>query len=174
MEFTRAVFLRSTAMKAIGGMMIAAVLLAVSAAGVAADKAPPAAAGGKVCQLEIAGNDLMQYDKTELKVAGDCAQVELTLKHTGKLPAATMGHNWVLTKDADAAGVANDGLAAGINNNHVKPGDTRVIAHTAVVGGGQSVTIKFPMSLLKKGEGYTYECTFPGHNALMHGKLIFG
>lgn len=34
---------------------------------------------------------MMQYDKKELTVAGDCAEVELTLKHTGKLPAAAMG-----------------------------------------------------------------------------------
>jgi len=164
-------------MKAIGGMLIAASLIGVSVLTLAADKAAPTAVtavGGKVCQLEIEGNDLIQYDKKELKVAGDCAQLKLTLKHTGKLAATIMGHNWVLTKDADAVDVAKDGLAAGVNNNHLKPGDSRVIAHTAVVGGGQSVTITFPTSLLKKGESYTYECTFPGHYLLMHGKLIFG
>ncbi len=116
----------------------------------------------------------MQYDSNELKVTGDCAEIELTLKHTGMLPATTMGHNWVLTKDTDAAGVAHDGIAAGISNGYIKTGDTRVIAHTGVVGGGQSVTIIFPTSPLKKGESYTYVCTFPGHNALMHGKLTFG
>ncbi len=164
-------------MKAIYGTMIATILLAVSAAGVAADKAAataPVAVGGTVCHLDIAGSDLMQYDKREFKVAGDCAEIELTLKHTGKLPAAAMGHNWVLTKDTDAAAVAQDGIAAGIANDYVKPGDTRVIARTAIVGGGQSVTIRFPTSPLKKGGSYTYECTFPGHNAIMHGKLIFG
>lgn len=100
------------------------------------------------------------------------APIEITLKHMGKLPATTMGHNWVLTKDADAAGVVNDGLVAGINNNYVKPGDMRVLAHTALVGGGGLVTLKFPTSLLKKGEGCTYECTFPGHSVLMRGKLV--
>jgi azurin len=45
-----------------------------------------------------------------------------------------MGHNWVLAKDADAAGIVNDGLAASINNNYVKPGDARVIAHIVIVG----------------------------------------
>lgn len=157
-------------MNVIWSTKFAAILLAVAA--VAADKSA-LAAGDKVCQLEIAGNDLMQYDKKELTVAGDCAEVELTLRHTGKLPGSAMGHNWVLIKDADAAGVATDGLAAGTKNDYVKPNDVRVIAHTAVVGGGQSVTIKFPTALLKKGEGYTYECTFPGHNTLMHGKLVF-
>lgn len=159
-------------MKTLGGAMVVAAFLGVSAA--AAVREAPVTTGGTLCRLEIAGNDAMQYDRKELKIAGECAQVELTLRHTGKLPSATMGHNWVLTKDSDAAGVAKDGLIAGIKSDYVKPGDTRVIAHTAVVGGGQSVTIKFSTSLLRKGEGYTFECTFPGHSALMHGKLVFG
>ena len=60
-------------------------------------------AADKVCKLEIAGTDAMQFDKKELAVAGDCTQVELTLKHSGKLPAQAMGHNWVLTKTSDVA-----------------------------------------------------------------------
>lgn len=136
--------------------------------------APAEAAEAKVCKLEISGNDLIQYDKKELKVAADCTEVELTLKHVGKLPVASMGHNWVLTRAADVTAVANDGLAAGQKNNYVKPDDKRVIAHTKLVGGGESTTVKFSTSLLKKGESYTYVCTFPGHSALMKGQLIFG
>jgi len=136
--------------------------------------AAPASAADKVCKLEITGNDLMQYDKKELKADGDCTTIELTLKHIGKLPAASMGHNWVLSKSADAMAVGNDGLSAGLPANYVKPGDKRVIAHTKVVGGGESDTIKIPASALKKGEDYSYECTFPGHSALMKGKFTFG
>jgi azurin len=136
--------------------------------------AAPASAADKVCKLEITGNDLMQYDKKELKAAADCTTIELTLKHIGKLPAASMGHNWVLAKTADITAVSNDGLGAGLPANYVKPGDKRVIAHTKVVGGGESDTIKIPASALKKGEDYSYECTFPGHSALMKGKFTFG
>ena len=130
-------------------------------------------AADKVCKLEIAGTDQMQFDKKELVVALDCTSVELTLKHTGKLPAQAMGHNWVLTKTADAAGVATDGLTAGLPNDHIKKGDTRVIAHTKIVGGGQTTSITFPTSALKKGESYTYFCSFPGHSSLMKGSLKF-
>jgi len=136
--------------------------------------AAPASAADKVCKLEITGNDLMQYDKKELKADADCTTIELTLKHIGKLPAASMGHNWVLAKTADITAVSNDGLSAGLPANYVKPGDKRVIAHTKVVGGGESDTIKIPASALKKGEDYSYECTFPGHSALMKGKFTFG
>lgn len=130
-------------------------------------------AADKVCKLEIGGNDAMQFDKKELVVAPDCTQVELTLKHTGKLPAQAMGHNWVLTKTADVAAVASDGIGAGLANDHVKKGDTRVIAHTKVIGGGQSTSVTFPTSALKKGESYTYFCSFPGHSAIMKGVLKF-
>ncbi len=136
--------------------------------------AGPAAAADKVCKLEISGNDLMQFDKKELKADADCTSIEVTLKHSGKLPAASMGHNWVLTNTADVNGVSNDGLGAGLAAQYVKAGDKRVLAHTKVIGGGQSDTITFPASALKKGEDYTYICTFPGHSALMKGKLVFG
>src|SRR5215510_4963659 len=95
-------------------------------------------AADKVCKLEISGTDQMSFDKKELVVAPDCTSVELTLKHAGKYPANVMGHNWVLTKTADAAGTANDGMGAGAPKNYVKDGDARVIAHTKVIGGGQS------------------------------------
>jgi azurin len=134
----------------------------------------PAHAADKVCKLEIAGTDLMQYDKKELTVAKDCTSVEVTLKHTGKLPAAAMGHNWTLVKTSDVTGVSNDGLSAGLPADYIKAGDARVIAHTKVIGGGQSATVTFPTSKLKAGESYSYLCTFPGHAALMKGTLKFG
>jgi azurin len=136
--------------------------------------APGAFAADKVCKVDIASTDQMTYDKKEIVVAADCTEVEVTLTHTGKLPATSMGHNWVLAKTADAQGVANDGLSAGVANDHIKKDDARVIAHTKVVGGGQSTSVKFPTSALKKGEAYTFFCTFPGHIALMKGAFKFG
>jgi azurin len=130
-------------------------------------------AADKVCKLEITGTDAMQFDKKELAVAGDCTQVELTLKHSGKLPAQAMGHNWVLSKTADVAGVASDGIGAGFANDHIKKGDARVLAHTKIIGGGQTTSITFPTAALKKGESYTYFCSFPGHSSLMKGAFKF-
>ncbi len=140
---------------------IAAVTLLALSAG--------AMAQGKVCKLEIAGTDTMQFDKKELSVAGDCAEIEVTLKHTGKQPANIMGHNWVLTKTGDMSAVASDGIPAGLAKDHIKAGDTRVIAHTKIIGGGQTTSVKFPMSALKKGESYSFFCSFPGHSAIMRG-----
>jgi azurin len=128
----------------------------------------------KVCKLEITGTDAMQYDKKELSVAADCTQVEVTLHHSGKLPAQAMGHNWVLAKTADVAGVASDGVGAGFAKDHIKDGDARVIAHTKIVGGGQTTTVTFPTSKLKAGESYTYFCSVPGHSSIMKGAFKFG
>jgi azurin len=132
----------------------------------------PAQAASKVCKLAISGNDAIQYDKKQLTITADCTQVELTLTHTGKLPAQSMGHDWVLVKAEDLSAVASDGLTAGIANNYVKPNDARVIAHTKVVGGGESTSVTFATSALKKGQAYKYLCTFPGHNAIMNGDFI--
>lgn len=128
----------------------------------------------KTCELSIEGNDAMQYNKKELAVAGDCTEVKLTLKHTGKLPAAAMGHNWVLTETSVAQAVDSAGMSAGLPNNYLPKDDKRVIAHTKVIGGGESTSVTFPTSGLKKGGDYTFFCSFPGHMALMKGKLSFG
>jgi azurin len=157
-------------MKPMRHTLLAAALLGVNAFLFTA----PAHAADKLCKLEITGNDLMQYDKKEMTAAKDCTSIEVTLKHIGKLPAAAMGHNWTLVKSADLNAVANDGLSAGLANDYIKPGDTRVIAHTKVVGGGQSASVTFPASKLEAGQSYMYLCTFPGHSALMKGVFKFG
>jgi len=131
-------------------------------------------AADKVCKVDISSTDQMTFDKKEIAVAADCTSVEVTLKHVGKAPVQQMGHNWVLTKTADAQPVANDGLSAGIPNDHIKKGDARVIAHTKLIGGGQTTSVTFPTSALKKGEAYTFFCSFPGHVALMKGAFKFG
>jgi azurin len=131
-------------------------------------------AADKVCKLAITGTDLMQYDKKELDVDGDCTSVELTLTHGGKLPKEAMGHNWVLVNAPDLNAVANSGMSAGPANNYVAPGDKRVLANTKLVAGGESTTVTFSTTLLKKGGSYAYLCTFPGHNSSMRGVLKFG
>ena len=131
-------------------------------------------AADKVCKVDVSSTDQMTFDKKEIYVAADCTSVEVTLKHVGKMPVKQMGHNWVLTKSADAQPVANVGLSAGLPNDHIKKGDTRVIAHTKLIGGGQTTSVTFPTSALKKGEAYTFFCSFPGHIALMKGTFKFG
>jgi azurin len=132
-----------------------------------------AAYAAKNCTLNIEGNDLMKFNVTELKVPADCTDVEVVLKHVGKLPKAAMGHNWVLTKTADMQAVANAGVSAGLEKEYLPAADKRIVAHTKVIGGGESTSVKFKTSQLTKGGDYTFFCSFPGHSALMKGKLVY-
>lgn len=133
-----------------------------------------APAHAEVCNVSIDANDSMQFDRKEVHVKATCTDVTITLKHTGKLPAAAMGHNWVLTRTADFQAVASAGINAVVKENYVPKGDKRVIAHTRIVGGGESASVNFKTAQLKRGDAYTFFCSFPGHWAVMQGKLIFG
>jgi azurin len=123
------------------------------------------------CDLSIDANDQIQYSKKELKVSSSCKEVTLTLHHVGMLAANVMGHNWVLTTTADYMDVAQAAQAAG-PPNFMPENDTRIIAHTPVIGGGEQVSVTFDLSHLQAGGDYTYFCTFPGHFLLMNGKFI--
>ena len=123
------------------------------------------------CSLSIDSTDSMQFSKDELTVDASCTEVELTLTHSGSLPRNAMGHNWVLTREADAQAVNQDGMQAGLENDYVKPGDERVIAHTPVIGGGEEATVTFSIENLDAGGDYKFFCSFPGHFMIMQGKF---
>lgn len=144
---------------------------AASEAATAEKTAEAAPAAGGDCKATIDSDDAMKYDPKEITVPSSCKQFSITLKHNGKMPAAAMGHNVVIAKTADKDGVLADGAAAKIENNFVKPNDERVVAHTKLIGGGQEDTLTFDVSKLAAGEAYEYFCSFPGHYAMMNGKL---
>lgn len=123
------------------------------------------------CEATVEANDAMQFNVKEMAIDKSCAKYTVHLKHTGKLAKAAMGHNWVLAKTADKQPVATDGMTAGLDKDYVKPDDARVIAHTKVIGGGESDSVTFDTSKLTAGENYTFFCSFPGHWAIMTGTL---
>jgi azurin len=123
------------------------------------------------CATEIAGSDAMQYDVNSITVPASCKEFKITLKHAGKMPVIAMGHNVVISKLADMAGITADGMAAGANNNYVKLGDARVIAHTKLVGGGETTSVSFAVSKIKGDGPYEFFCSFPGHSAMMKGTI---
>jgi len=129
-------------------------------------------AAAKTCELTITGNDQLQYNKSELVVEADCDKVTVTLEHVGKLPVEQMGHNWTLARTADWKALAQAGQGAGLENGYLPPGDDRVIANTDMIGGGETTSVTFDVSKLEKGGDYTFFCSFPGHWAVMNGKLI--
>lgn len=128
----------------------------------------------RVCAVSIDSTDQMTFSSREIRVAGDCSEVNLTLRHTGSLPVTAMGHNWVLTRTADYPPVALAGMRGTLAGSYLPSNDARVLAHTKVIGGGQSTSVRFSTRSLRKGDDYTFFCSFPGHFAMMKGKLIFG
>lgn len=119
--------------------------------------------------LEIEANDQMQFNLTELKaIAGQ--EITLVLKNVGKMDKTVMGHNVIILKaGTDVAEYAKKAMLAK-DTEYVPASDSEsVIAHTKLTGGGETDTIKF--TIAEKGT-YEFICSFPGHYALMKGKLI--
>lgn len=121
------------------------------------------------CATTLEANDAMQYNANAIVVPASCAQFTINLKHVGTMPVAAMGHNVVVSKEADMAAIAADGSA--VTPDHVKAGDTRVIAQTKMLGGGESTSVTFDVAKVKDGGPFKFFCSFPGHLALMQGSL---
>lgn len=142
----------------------------------AADAAKPAegaAAAAGDCKVVLKADDAMKFDLKEFKINKTaCPEFTVEIDHVGKLPAAAMGHNVVITKEADVDAAAKDGIAAGPASNYVKEGDPLVIAHTKLVGGGEKADVTFKTEGFETGGAYAFFCSFPGHYAVMRGKVI--
>lgn len=123
------------------------------------------------CVVVVNSDDKMMFDMKEINVKSSCKEFTITLKHTGTMPKAGMGHNVVITKASDKNDVISDGSAAGSDKDYLKPDDTRIVAATKLIGGGETDTITFPVNKLAKDENYVFFCSFPGHAAMMTGKV---
>lgn len=139
--------------------------------------APVAAAGEKPaavvadCATEIEGSDAMQYNVGSIVVPASCTEFKITLKHTGTMPVAAMGHNVVITKSSNLTEVTSTGITAGLDNDYVRPDDDAIIAHTKMIGGGESASVSFAVSKIQGDGPYEFFCSFPGHAAVMHGTI---
>lgn len=128
------------------------------------------AAFAATCSVDLDGNDAMQFSKKEIDVSKSCEKFTINLTHSGKLPKNVMGHNVVIAKTADMKGIDADGMKAGLDADYVKAGDTRVVAHSKVIGAGESASISFDPKKLG-ADPYSFFCSFPGHSAIMKGSI---
>ena len=123
------------------------------------------------CSVTVEADDALRFSPDQIDVPKTCETFTVQLKHTGRLPQLAMGHNWVLVKQSDLDGVARTAMAAGEALDFIDPTDTRVIAHTALIGAGGSASVTFPVRKLQAGVRYSFLCTFAGHSPIMQGTL---
>ena len=124
---------------------------------------------GTVVTINLTANDAMQFNTAEIKIAAG-RTVKLNLKHVGKMPAEMMGHNFVLlAQGTDLNAFSAAGVTAPKSDYIAKAMADKVIAKTKLLGGGQSDSIEFKAPAAGT---YDFLCTFPGHSAIMKGKLI--
>lgn len=130
----------------------------------------PAIAGD--CEIEIEGDDRMQFNQDELVIDRSCEEITLTLVHTGELDVQAMGHNVVFTAAEDYDGLAEDAMEAA-DNDYVPEGDERVVLATDLIGGGDSTSLRFSPDAFSEDGDYVFFCSFPGHSAPMQGEVRF-
>ncbi len=114
--------------------------------------------------VDLTANDQLKFSTNEIHVKAN-EKVTLTLKNIGTMPKESMAHNFILLPDGtDLASFAKEALNA---PDHI-PSDPNIIAHTKLLGPGESDTIEFTVP----AGTYTYICSFPGHYMSMTGVLI--
>ena len=123
------------------------------------------------CSITLKTDDALRFLPSHIVVPAQCKDFTVKLTHTGHLPPLAMSHNWVLTKKSDLDGVARTGMLAGADAHHVDQSDKRVIAHTKLIGTGETTSVTFAVAQLKAGEPYVFLCTFAGHSPIMRGTL---
>ena len=122
-----------------------------------------------VVELSLEGNDQMKFNKKRLRAKAG-AEVELTFKHVGEMSKQAMGHNFVLLKKGTDVMAFGEKAAGAVDNDYIPEGSDDIIAHSEMLGGGESTVLKFTAPT-EKGE-YDFICSFPGHVSLMKGKFV--
>ncbi|WP_339546061.1 azurin [Pseudomonas sp. RA_35y_Pfl2_P32] len=123
------------------------------------------------CKVTVDSTDQMSFNTKAIEIDKSCKTFTVELTHSGNLPKNVMGHNLVISTEADMQPIATDGLAAGIDKNYLKDGDTRVIAHTKIIGAGEKDAVTFDVSKLDAAQKYGFFCSFPGHISMMKGTI---
>ena len=157
-------------------------------------KAPPAAAPAAPAPVAAApaepakpdaqgvvhlwGIDTMRYSNIAQNVmttwvprievkAGQKFKIEL--KNVGALLKEVMGHDLVVLKPgSDTTTFAGKAMTAKATDYIPTDGADLMLAHTKLLGPGESDTIELELP----AGTYPFLCTFPGHVGLMNGQLV--
>ena len=126
---------------------------------------------GNKCNVLINGSDLMKFDKNEININMNCKIFNIELVHTGKLPINVMGHNIVIFESNDLQKITtNVNMNYDIQEGYL-PDLNEIIFKSTMIGGGEKTNLEINTSSLNQNKDYSFICSFPGHYALMKGKL---
>jgi azurin len=111
--------------------------------------------------ITITASEQMKWDVTSI-TAKPGETLHVVLKSTGSMPKVVMAHNFVLLSPAASPlEVNNAAFTARATDFIPESMKDKIIAHTGLAGGGETVEVTFDAP--KKAGAYTYLCTFPGH-----------
>jgi azurin len=119
--------------------------------------------------IRLQANENMRFDKELFKIhAGK--QVTLLFKNTSTSSVAAMTHNVViLTPGTDIADFADVAHNAQKEQYIPSAAASLIIAHTRLIGGGESDQIEFTIN---QPGIYDFICSYPGHWGTMQGKIV--
>jgi len=123
----------------------------------------PTPCEGATLEISVKG-DTIAFDKDRCETAAGTKVVMVFDNVSG-----FSQHNWVLVQDGTKDNVAERGTVAGPDNGWVQLEDPDVIAHTKLLGPGESGEVRFTAP---KPGSYQFICTFPGHTAVMFGDFV--
>ena len=115
-------------------------------------------------EVKIQADDKMRYDVTAFD-ASPGQKISVTITNIGTTPKFSMGHNFVLLDRAINTGNVQasflDKASMEASHDYVPPSDKNVLAHSKLLGPGESEVVTFNAPYIP-GE-YLYLCSFPGH-----------
>jgi len=115
-------------------------------------------------EVTIQADDKMRYDVTAFD-ASPGQKVSVTIKNVGTTPKFSMGHNFVLLDRTINTGNVQstflDKASTEASHDYVPTGAKEVLAHSKLLGPGESETATFNAPYIP-GD-YLYLCSFPGH-----------
>lgn len=122
-------------------------------------------------EIKIEGHDNLRFTVETIK-ASPGEKLKITLTCVTNMKKDLMAHNWVLLKQGtDALNFVTKGLQYE-DNDFIDPSlKDKIIAHTDMLGGGETDSII--LTVPEKKGSYEYICTFRAHyQAGMKGHLI--
>ncbi|RZO47462.1 MAG: azurin [Proteobacteria bacterium] len=123
------------------------------------------------CGLVVHGSDMMKFDTNEIHINKNCEKFVVNLKHSGNLPVNAMGHNIVFLESNNLQKVISKiNMSHGIENGFMPEMD-EILFKSKMIGGGEETTLELDPNVFISGKEYIFICSFPGHFALMKGKL---